>query len=268
MDQHAELMSQKEKDYIAFCFNRSFKSLKTDIDYGLIFAGKKIEYDFKQDKKEIKTIFGKHHKRSRKYFRVSANTETSFLENSLLICQFFEIFTILKYVELDAQTSADIESNILSYFSEYFEVLGNSSKMYALLGDAMTILSSDSQERIMRLFFTKSDIIKDADLLFEFLDKNMQRLPANDSFIHPNLWRTNSGCLLGLFLILKNEKHLDAIFNSFIASETVDCKYLHKLSEVLESLCNDQKKAEIRKKVLDTKTLEVKRGVNDLSLDK
>lgn len=268
MGQNTELMSQKEKDYIAFCFNRSFNSLKTDVDYGLVLAGEKIEYDLKQDKREIKTIFGKHFKRSRKCLRVSANTQTSFLADELLVSQFLEIFTILKYVVLDAQSSAEIEGNIVSYFDEYFGVLGNSPKVYALLSDALGILSAASQVELMRSFFVNCNKVRDADALFEFLDKCLAKLPASDSFIHDGLWKSSAGCLLGLFLILKDQKHLTKIFDSFISSEVVECKYLHEFTGILETLCSDQQKDKIKKKVAKAKGADIQHGFKSLSLDK
>ena len=68
MNINTELMSKKEKkkEYIEFCFNKSFNSFKSDIDYHLILDDKKIYYDLSQDKLEIKAIFGKHFKKSKK----------------------------------------------------------------------------------------------------------------------------------------------------------------------------------------------------------
>lgn len=52
-------MSQKEKDYIANCQEKNVRSQRSEIDYGKILAGEKIDYDISDEKRDFKNVFGK-----------------------------------------------------------------------------------------------------------------------------------------------------------------------------------------------------------------
>lgn len=268
MNKNNELMSLKEKDYIAFCFNKSFNSLKTDIDYGLVLDNKKIDYDSKQAKKEIKTIFGKSYRKSRKHLRESANSKTSFLENDLLITQFFEIFTVLKYVELDLESKLEIEQNLISYFTEYLQILCNNEKMFNFLGKSLNLLSDSKKTEMIKLIFINSKSLTNTEILFKFLDANVNALPIDESFINDGLWSSNSGYLLGLFILLKNQDFLNKIVESFLKSNLSDCVYLHKFLDVLISLSDESVVEKIKKKVKNSKIEYIQTRLEDLSLDK
>ena len=58
MSKNQQLMSQKEKDYIASCFNRAASSAKTELNYEDILNENKIEYDLKEDKRSIDWFLG------------------------------------------------------------------------------------------------------------------------------------------------------------------------------------------------------------------
>lgn len=268
MGKNTGLMSQKEKDYIAFCFNRSYNSLKTDIDYGLILDGKRVDYDFKQGKREIKTIFGKRFKKSRKYARVSANTKTPFLEDCMLVSQFFEILAVLTYVKLDMQSTAEIEDSAISHFGEHLHILCNSPKTFDFLGSFLDILPEPKQADVMRRLFTDCHKLGNDALLFNFLDRNISKIPVDESFVNSGLWSCNAGCLLGLFLILKGEGLLDVVLASFLDSDVLDCEYLHKFVDVLVSLCNDRQRAKVEEKLRSAKISHVASAIEALALEK
>ncbi|ELA42953.1 uncharacterized protein VICG_00268 [Vittaforma corneae ATCC 50505] len=171
----------------------------------------------------------------------------------MLVSQLFEIFTILKYVDLDLQSTAEIEENIISYFGEYFRILCNNPKTFDFLGSFLNTLPEPKQLELMRHFFINCHQLRNDALLFNFLDKNIGKIPVNDSLINPSLWSCSAGCLLGLFLVLKNNKILEAVLNSFLNSEIFDCEYLHRFVDILASLCNDKQKAEVKKKLKSAK---------------
>lgn len=261
-------MSQKEKDYIAFCFNRILSSAKTEIDYDSVLNGVKIEYDLKQNRKETKTIFGKYQKKSRKHFRASENTKTSFLEKEMMITQFFEIFTILKYANLDDESRLEIESNLVSYFEEYFGILVDDEKTFKFLEKFFGLLSDDKRALLAHHLFHNCHLIRFNNFFLSFLDENINKIPINQSYINSNLWTCDAGFLFGMFLLLKGKGLLNKILSSFLGSKIVDCTFLHKFIGVLLSLCTATQKKHIEKKLDDHKISIVKSKIENLMINK
>lgn len=268
MQKNNELMSQKEKDYIASCFNRNLASAKTEIDYDSVLNGVKIEYDLKQNKREIKTIFGKYQKKSRKHLRASESTKTSFLEKEMMIVQFFEIFTILKYANLEDESKLEIENNLISYFKEYFSILLDDKKTFKFLNKFFFILSDDKKAQLVHHLFQNCHLIKFDNLILNFLDDNIEKIPVKASYINNNLWVCDAGFLFGMFLLLKDQHLLNKIVDSFLGSKIVECKFLHKFVGVLFSLCTTTQKKHIEKKLDKHKISVVKTKMESLMIDK
>lgn len=267
MLKNQQLMSQKEKDYIASCFNRTANSLKSDINYEDILNGNKIEYDLKEATREFKMIFGKAYRRSRKHFRPSSSSETSFIENGLLITQLYETLSILKYLKIDNESFNEIENSIAVHLKNNFKLVINNPKIYEFLDQFISICSEPTKIDIMAQFYKNSACVIESEMLFNFLDKNLKNISVNSSFVSKALWSSNSGCLLGLFLLLKDQSLFNKIFQAFIASKVVDCEYLHKFISVLLSLCDQAQvnlvEAKLEKeKIADINLLMGKMAVN------
>lgn len=253
MTKGQELMSQKEKDYVSFCFNRNVKAHKTDIDYEMVFNGQKIEYSLLEGRKEFKKIFGKQDKRSRKWLRPSSSTSTMFLEQKLMVCELFEIVSIMKFVNMDAESMSKIENSALLYFRDCFGAIINIPKTFWFLEEFFGVCSEDARKRVVEILFQECDGIKEDKALFEFLDKNIDKIPASEDLISSNIWSCASGYVLGLFLILKDEKLARPVFQSFMESQISDCRNLDKFVPVLYSLCSKSDKSRLRSKLLKSK---------------
>lgn len=251
MSKNQQLMSQKEKDYIASCFNKAATSAKTELNYEDIINGHKIEYDLKEDKREFKLIFGKSYRRSRKHLRPSSNTESNFLSADLLIVQLYETLFILKYLKIDSQDFKEIENSISVHFQNNFRQIANNSKFFDFLSKFFTICSEKTKFDTVKQFYLNSDVFNDCEGLFSFLDSNMAVIPVSHHFISNSLWKSNSGCLMALFLLLKDQRLFEKIYQAFIASTIVDCEYLHKFLHVLLSLCSSNQSASIKTKLKD-----------------
>lgn len=249
MNKSAELMSKKEKDYIAFCFSKSFYAFKTDIDYSSILNGTMVDYDFSQEKKEFKLTFGKPSTRSRKHSRISASTTIPLLEADFAVLRFIEILITLKYINLDKQSRSELENNAIAHFKDHFSVLANNEKVFDRLEEFVTILPHRRLLEFMNLLFDNCQHIQNESLLFDFFDKNFDVLPEFEYSDCSNLWNYRAGYVLGLFLIIKNRKLLDHIIESFLESQPLDCECMHKLVEVLMSLGDASQKADLKKKM-------------------
>lgn len=243
-----QLMSEKEKEYVEMCFNKSFNACKTDIDYCSVIEGKQITYSGKQDKKEIKMLFGKRFRKSKKYFRDSANTESSFLEEELALSQFFEIVTVLKYLELDIESRLEIEQSVTEHLKENFSVIIERERTFAYLSVLCQLLSEESKSELVKILFENSQAIQNSDLLFDLLDKQIDNLPARESFINGNLWSNNSGYILGVFLVLKDKKLVPKVLESFANSNSVECKFQPNFVAIMTSLCDEAQKRKLEKK--------------------
>ncbi|KAM0680747.1 hypothetical protein GINT2_001020 [Glugoides intestinalis] len=245
-----QLMIEKEKEYVEMCFNKSFNAYKTDIDYGSVLDGKQIRYSGKQDKKEIKMLFGKRFRTSKKYFREAVNTESSFLDEKLTLSQFFEIITVLKYLELEVESKLEIEQSIIDHLKENFSVIIGSEKTFKYLEMLCKLLSEDSRFELLKVLFENSELIRNSDLLFDLLDKQIDNLPANESFINERLWKNDSGYILAVFLVLKEKKLIPQVLESFANSKTIECRFQPKFLAIMSSMCD-----EAQKKILDKKKL-------------
>ena len=253
MVKNQPLMSQKEKDYIASCFNKSANSAKTELNYEDILEGKKIEYDLKEDKREFKIIFGKAYRRSRKHLRPSSNTQSDFLEKDLLIAQLYETLSILKYLEIDNESFQEIESSIAIHFKTNFHHIINNSKIYNFLSQFFQICSEPTKVEVMAQFYKMPGAFENCEKLFNFLDSNLKIIPVTRNFVSKSLWLSNSGCLLALFLLLKDQSLFTGIYQTFINSKLLDCEYLHKFLVVMLSLCDKTQASTVETKLKEQK---------------
>lgn len=210
-------MSQKEKDYISYCFSRAVKPSKIDLDYSSLFEGNKIEYDIVESKKEIKKIFGKQEKRSKKWARPSSNTSTSFLGNKMRISELFGILNILRFVNLEPDYCEEIESSVKLYFESYFSQIIEDEKTFRFLTEFFEICSEACRESTTEMLFERGHEIKNAELLDKFLASNRNIIQARGQLVKASLWTSEGGYSLLKFLLEKNENMLDSIFSSFDA---------------------------------------------------
>lgn len=223
MLQEHELMSQKEKDYIASVFNKGIASQRTEVDYYKILNGEKIDYDFQDTKKEFKFLFGKTYRRSRKHFRPSVNTDSSFLQRKLLLIQLYDILYILKYINVDEETLLQIEKSVVSYLKDNFTYLVKEPKIYEFLTQFFAIASSPIKKETTLLFYQNSSAITKTNLLFKFLDSNVTAIETDVSMLNKDIWSSNSGTLLGFFLLLKDYSKFNQVLKSFLTSNIVEC---------------------------------------------
>lgn len=253
-----ELMSQKEKDYVSFCHSRNVKAQRTDVDYEAVFNGQKIEYNLLDGKRDdVKRIFGKQDKRSRKWLRPSANTSAEFLEQKMMVCELLEITSIIKFVSTDGDSVNKIEDSALSYFEGCFGAIINAPKTFWFLEEFFGVCSENARKRMMDVLFGRCHEIKESGALFGFLDRNMDTVPASSSFISSNLWRCSSGYILGLFLILKDETLVNPVFQSFMESAICECKGLERFVPVLVSLCSKRDRSQLKSKLLSSNIRDV-----------
>lgn len=244
-----QIMSQKEKEYVEMCFKRSFNVCKTEIDYGAILDGQKTAYEAKKDKKEKKILFGRNFRKSKKHFRESCNTETDFLDRELHCIQFYEILAIFKYIDLDTESLAEIEENIIDDFNDNFEVLISNEKTFQVIEEFIPLLSEKGLMNFVKIMFYNCQKIRNSDLLFKLLDSNIDKIPADESFINNSLWTCSAGYILGIFLLLKDQDIVEKILDSFICSDSVECPFREKFITLLKSLCNGIQKQNLEKKI-------------------
>lgn len=195
------LMSDKEKDYIAGCYEKRMKSLKLDLDYESLFSGNKIVFDLDPIKKETKEIFAKQDKRSRKWIRESLNSE-NFLKEEMSVIEMMEVANILRYIELGRESFQEIQGSLFSSLEANIQVF-NTPLFYSLLD---IILNITNKDLLLKIIFDHSNIIKDKDALSQYLIKRV-----DIQLYCKYIWNNPLGNYMGYHLLKKDPSSLSVI---------------------------------------------------------
>lgn len=249
MPPNIELMSQKEKDYIAFCFSKNIQaaqSSKCFLDYKAIFEGNKIEFDMQESKKEIKRIFGKQQKRSKKWTRPSLTSEHPFLEDKLTLADFFGVLNILKFIKLEEDYHKFIEDSLFDDFQCNFDRIIVFPRAYDFICEFLEICSEQIRLRMTSLLFQKCLKIQNIDCLGRILH---HKLLIDSEMITQELFTSESGYAL-LISALKYDKDLaNKIFKVFLEAEIVYEQNFIDFLKIFYSFLNTAKKQKVKNKI-------------------
>ncbi|KAI5173384.1 hypothetical protein PAEPH01_1934 [Pancytospora epiphaga] len=224
------LMNEKEKNYVAYCFSRLAGQKSSSIDFGQVLAGNKITYDLRSTKQEVIIKFGKIVKRSKKWIRPSVGTETTFLEDRMILSELFEMLSILKCIVLDDENIEAMEDAIYTRFYEEFSKIINKSKTFLFLTELFDQCSKKMKNKILDLLVENVDIITEIEGLAEFLGPVALEITECQELKFNKLWRTTSGYVIGL-CFLDNHSFIEPISASFIDSDILVVNYFSEFIE-------------------------------------
>lgn len=228
------LMNDKEKNYVSYCFSRIANLKGVSIDYERVLNREKINYDLQNSKKEIKQTFGKLNRRSKKWLRLSANTETDFLNRRLVLCSLFEINSIMKCISLDDENKADMEEASFAYFAASMKEIIDCEKTFVFLSEFFDLCSAARQSEILALLVSNCDIIREGAAFSAFLSHATSRIKTVPDLPLGHLWGSSGGYAIATCLLERSEA-VHGVLESFLDSRFTVHDGFHPFVEKLSS---------------------------------
>ncbi|KAI5148238.1 hypothetical protein ENBRE01_0198 [Enteropsectra breve] len=258
------LMTEREKEYVAGCFIRSAGINKTGIDFGKIMAGEKITYDFVNTSKEMKQVFGKQGKRSRKVARPGVNSSSDFMKNELILCELFDVLSVLNTVDLAAESRTEMEETLCSYFISEFTNICELRKTVVFLQRFFKMCPGALSERIYIAIFENSEVIGKSDVLENILEcVEILEFNASDDLLaavnNVKMWST-SKCQIVHRLIAKRlfksnfSSFAKALCKSLTQAKNEPSEFLDYIVSQVISAVPSSKRNEFQQKVANNKS--------------
>lgn len=231
------IMSNKEKIYVS---NVLIKTINCcNINYHNLINGKKIVLKEMDENKEIKQIFAKQNKRSKKLQRESANSINSKVLNiKLIFSQFYDTLTILNNVEIDNITRKELEFDLFDIILKNYKCIDTTRTMNSFINLLTTMCNTYKQKDIIFNYFLIQFISqinfneKEHKLFFDFLISQANTdfkidISCYDANFYSNLFKTSLGLSLGIFLLLKNYKFADIFIQIVINPHNICQNSIH-----------------------------------------
>lgn len=235
--QHTEsndgFMSQKEKDYLQFCFQRNSRQDKTGILYANFLAGEKVSYEFSA-KKEVKQVFGKQMRRSRKWQRPSVSSENPFCASDIILADLLGINSLLTSIDLNQEGKTEIEDSAIAYFQQNVSNILPLPKCATFIVGFLKICNLTNREQMLNTIFSNSGLVQSESSYDELLNIQLacnNELRADLSF----LWNSACGNIFGS-IILKNNLISPRTILASLDTATGMPKY--RLNEFITDLWN------------------------------
>lgn len=266
MTKNQSLMTEKEKSYVSLCFNKNIRVSSANIALDKIFRGEKITVDMQNSKKEIKRVFGKLGKRSKKWQRPSVNSDTSFMNVRSIISDLFDTNMILKYVTLDEEAKEELEESSILYFSEHLQEISIEPKIYSFIKDFLNICSDKSKNNILKIICQHITAFNQDLLLISFKNISEEKKLDLKFEVSDVLWQSEIGYTFGIFLIQNSLKIAENLLESFITSNVKVEKSFYKFVNLLYAVVSPNSKSKLKKKIKNIENLEISNLVKDLSI--
>lgn len=266
-------MSQKERDYIASCFDRAFKSSKSDLDYKSIFEGKKVEYDISEKKREIKKTFGKQEKRSKKWAKPSIGSSTTFLENEMLISELFGIVNILRFVNLEVDYYEEIENSLLTYFESSFSQIIDYEKIFVFMKEFLEVGSKRSKKQFLKFISKKCNEIQKSKFFSTLIQNIASQIFSDKTLLTDDIWECDGWYDLAYFILLENKNLTEIIYCSFLNIDSISLNEQNEASftkfiTLICSYCSPSQRSKILKKISTKNSKSIENLVSELSITK
>lgn len=261
------LMTEKERAYVASCFNKTVKFSMSGLSIDRIFASEKMAVDISASKKEVKQAFGKLGKRSRKWLRPAANTETNFMAARLILSELYDTNSILKNIVLDDESRLELEESSLEYLREHFCLIPQNSKFYFFLFEFLAISSQTMKAKIFDLIVENIANFNDQKVFETFLAEIKDLKLSFKMPVSKSLFTSETGYSYAIFLLQSFPKTSKEILDCFIESNPLIEKSFYKLVNLLYALSAPAEKARLQKKIKTVKSLNISELVKELSLE-
>lgn len=231
------IMSNKEKIYVSNVLTKTINCC--NINYYNLINGKKIVLKEIDENKEIKQIFAKQNKRSKKLQRESANsTNSKILNIKLIFSQFYDTLTILNNVEIDNITRKELEFDLFDVILKNYKCIDTTKTMDNFINLLIAMCNTYEQKDIIFNYFLIQFISqinfdeKEHKSFFEFLISQANtdfKIDINryDVNFYGDLFKTSLGLSLGIFLLLKNYKFANIFIQVMINPHNVCQNSIH-----------------------------------------
>lgn len=259
-------MTAKERNYVAECFRRNMKYIKSDVDYECLFNPdnrEKIGIKAVEDerKRSINLIFGKEGKKSTKRPRPSVGMNLDDVSPSLRTMLSLEIlidiYTIRKHCnlneeELDGNTKS-FESALLANFCSFT----STDKFFGFLRTYLENVSEQERKGIVMLLLREFHLVDSIPKFYEFISLSINNMPriSEEELEHgfvSTFLLFPSGVILATSLLVHNEDLGNTLCDAFTREQGtsfVRGRYVWQFLSVLVSLVGDERRRSIVKKV-------------------
>lgn len=249
MTEPRALMNEKEKKYVSTCFRKNVLYKKGAVDFERIFNDEKIVYDFQNVQRNAEEKFGKQTKRSRKFLRKSASTESDFMTEQFIVVELLEMVSLIKFIVFDEENLEEMENAIVDYFTNNFKKIINLSKTFVFLNLYFSVASSNHKNKILKFMIENIVCIDMHKKLYEFLKK--QNSANNLEIDIPvNIFEKHSGYTVVIYL-LRSDLYKNKLYDLFLTKKLFYNVYLEELITLFNKLLESEEEKDILSKTLE-----------------
>ena len=246
MADEVPLMNEKEKRYIAHCFSKNANMAREGIDYERIFNGGRVSCDFLagDETKTHEEKFGKRMRRSRRWEREAVSTQAPFEDARLALSELWELLVILKWVELDSESTQELERTMKKQFEQQFSRICGDVDFFGFTSEYFAVGSEAAKGDLLTTLCLHSDKISNADSLYRFLLAAAAAGASLSVFYGTMDWSAPSTYVKCIFY-LKNGSCVEEIKNYFMSATPTGSPYLPEFISLLTAQIDDEKAKEV-----------------------
>lgn len=254
----SNFMTSKEKSYVAECFRRNMKYLRSDVDYAALFSSQKIEISAEDEpRRSVSLVFGKESKkkRLRPSFGMDVEELPCVLRTRCVLETLIDLQTVRRCCNLSEEALQENSSAVQAVLDAEFAGLMSVGKFFGFLAEHMQTASGDGRrEAVMHLQRT-FHLIGDVSAFYGFVNASINEMPAMQrEELEPGFASMfllfPCGVILATALLIQNED-LSSLFCDAVVADSSNLardRYTWQFLSVLVSLVDEERLREVVRK--------------------